>query len=227
MSFLFYNFSAWVGRYLVFVPTVRLKMLRANVPEGEGPYILACTHLGHLDPFILSTVIRRHPVHWLARAEFWERRWAAWTMKRLHAIKVRRFGVAASAIREAIRRLNNGCVVGICPEGGVVGGAESMLYGGPMKKGVCLLSYRTGVPVLPCVVLGTDRLNRVRPWLPFKRAHLWIAFGPRLIHPQPGYTCRRAAREAMAGELAREYLTMFEELKTAFAMTESQLPAKN
>ena len=91
------------------------------------------------------------------------------------------------------------------------------MHGAPIKRGVCLISYRTGVPVLPCVILGSDKLNCVGPWLPFRRARLWVAFGERAIEPRRDLP-RRAAREAMARELEQEYVKLFGELVGTFGM---------
>ena len=93
-----------------------------------------------------------------------------------------------------------------------------------MKKGVCLMSYRSGVPVLPVVMLGTDKLNRVPPWIPPLRAKLWIGFGSRLIYPPTDIINRRAARDAMAEELSKEYQAIFREVKERFGLTEDDVP---
>jgi 1-acyl-sn-glycerol-3-phosphate acyltransferase len=190
----------------------------------QGPFIVACTHLSHTDPFLLSIYTRSPQIDWMARIEFWKFRLGGRFMEWMNAIPIRRFGVPANGIRMAIDRLKAGRVVGICPEGGVAQGSRSVMRGGTMKKGVCLISYRTGAPVLPCVMLGTDKLNRVPPWIPPLRAKLWIGFGSRLIYPDTNNPDRRAAREAMAAELSREYQAIFEEVKEAFGLTEADVP---
>jgi hypothetical protein len=53
---------------------------------------------------------------------------------------------------------------------------------------------------------------------------LWIAFGPRLIYPQTSNPNRRAARDAMANELSREYQAIFQEAKEKFGLTEGDVP---
>jgi 1-acyl-sn-glycerol-3-phosphate acyltransferase len=113
-------------------------------------------------------------------------------------------------------------VVGICPEGGVCRGGGSCLRGAPIKKGVALISYRTGVPVLPCAIVGADRLNCVGPWLPFKRAKLWVAFGDRVIEPRTDLD-RKSARQVMAQELQREYVKLFADLRNQFGLGEDAL----
>ncbi|HZL36544.1 MAG TPA: lysophospholipid acyltransferase family protein [Tepidisphaeraceae bacterium] len=222
MSVFAYRLAKGVGQF-IFMNTMRLKVLRPQAARFDGPLLIACSHLSHTDPFLLTVVVRRQ-IDWFARVEFWKYRLIGHGLECLDAIAVRRFGVAASAVRTGIRRLKSGRIVGICPEGGVTQGAQSILRGGPMKKGVCLLSYRTGVPILPCVILGSDKLNRPGPWLPFKRARLWVGFGARLIYPESQITDRRAAREVMAGKLSREFQVLFAEVRQEFGIDEKDVP---
>jgi 1-acyl-sn-glycerol-3-phosphate acyltransferase len=104
-----------------------------------------------------------------------------------------------------------------------VRGKESCLRGGEVKRGVGLISYRTGAPVLPCVILGSEKLNSVPPWLPAKRGRLWVAYGDRLIEPRKDLH-RKAAREQMARDLSIEYVKLFDELKRTFGLAEESLP---
>jgi 1-acyl-sn-glycerol-3-phosphate acyltransferase len=170
MSQLGYCFATIIGRCIKHV-TMRVHLIRPESAEREGPYLLACTHLSFLEPFVLSAVVRR-PIGWMARIEFYSNRFAAWLLNWVDAFGVRRFGVPVSAIRTSINRLERGACIGICPEGGVANGKNSVIRGGPIKRGVCLISYRTGAPILPCVLLGTEKLNEVGPWIPYKRGRL-------------------------------------------------------
>jgi len=223
MSLFAYRLATLAGRF-AFVQTIRLKVLRPEMIDRDGPLLIACTHLSHIDPFLLSIVTRKRQIDWMARIEFWNYRVGGRFMESMDAIPVRRFGVAASAIRTAIERVKHGRMVGVCPEGGVAQGTRSVMRGGEMKKGVCLISYRSGIPILPCIMLGTDKLNRVGPWIPPLRARLWIGYGSRLIYPPTNVPNRRAAREAMAAELSREYQAIYKDVKEAFGLTEADVP---
>jgi 1-acyl-sn-glycerol-3-phosphate acyltransferase len=215
-----YRIGQLIGRFIFFC-TMRLKMIRPEMSRRQGAYIIATTHLGHLDPFLLGVILDRQ-IDWLTRIEFYRRPITAWILDRLGAIKLRRFGVPVTAIRTAIARLNNGRLVGICPEGGVCCGSLSTMRGAPIKRGVGLISYRTGAPVLPCAIIGANRLSRIPPWLPFKRARLWVAFGDRLIEPRTDLG-RKAARETMARELEGEYVRLFAELSRTYGLAEESL----
>ncbi len=89
---------------------------------------------------------------------------------------------------------------GSFPEGGVAKGNQSVLRGRAIKRGVCTVAVEQ-VPVVPVVVLGTDtRLNRVGPWLPFRRGQVWIAFGDDVMRT-PRSDSRRADRCRMTTRL--------------------------
>lgn len=201
---------------------MRVHVIRPQMAERPGGYLIAMNHLSHLDPFLLSVLVSR-PIDWMARVEFYKYRPIGWVLRAVNAFAVRRSGVPVSAIRTALARLEAGRVVGICPEGGVSQEAAACIRGGPIKKGVCLLSYRTGLPILPVVMLGTDRLNRVAPWLPAKRARLWVAFGDRVIEPQRDMD-RRAARQVMAEQLKAEFARLFQELLETYRLDPTSVP---
>lgn len=211
-----------LGGRFVFCCTMRVRLIRPEAMNRRGPYVIACTHLSHLEPFLLA-VLAPGPIDWVTRTEFFKYRPVAWLLRILNAIEVRRFGVPVSAIRASIRSLETGRIVGICPEGGVVKGADSCIRGGKIKQGACLISYRTGAPILPCVILGADKLNCVPPWLPFRRAKLWVAFAQRPIEPRRDLD-RREARKIMAEELGREYVRLFRELLQNFEIQEEEVP---
>ena len=201
--------ACWLaGRWVQF-NTLRVRVLNRDALKTPGGHQLACSHLSHLDPFLVAMVARR-PVDWMTRIEFYSTPVLVWLLTRLGTIPVRRQGVSANAVRTAIERVNQGRVVGICPEGGVATGAASACRGGPVKRGVGLIAVRTGRPVIPCVILGAHALNRVGPWLPFRRGRLWIAFGDAILPPTA--TPRRAAREAVARDVEAAFQQLFQQL---------------
>jgi 1-acyl-sn-glycerol-3-phosphate acyltransferase len=205
----FYRVGRTCARFIYF------QCLRSTVVHRErfdlpGGFVLACSHLSHLEPFIVAGMVKRK-IDFMARIEFYKYRPIAAALYLLDTFPVNRQGVPVRAIRTAIDRVRRGRIVGIFPEGGVVQGSESVLRGGPIKKGVCLIAQRSGAPVLPVVVVGTDRLNRVPPWLPFRRARVWVGFG-RPVYPRYDLAGRRAGREWMAEQIRREFQSVYQEL---------------
>src|SRR6187549_145865 len=203
---------------VVFSNTLRIGSLGLEHARHPGGYLLACSHVSHLDPFCVSVVLPRE-IGWMARIEFYQRRWAAWLLAAVHAFPVNRQGVPVRAIKTALARLARGEVVGVFPEGEIKGRSESVLFGGAIKRGVCLLAQRSGCPVLPCVVLGTDKLNAVDPWLPRRRGQLWIACG-ELIEPVRDPD-RKAARAEMAARIERSLAALYAQLRETYGLDDT------
>ena len=68
--------------------------------------------------------------------ELFRNRASAILMDWLCAFKVRRDGTDRTGIRTAVKRLQEGRVVGVFPEGGIRAGKGSVLEGAPMWPGV-------------------------------------------------------------------------------------------
>lgn len=214
----------WIVRtFMRVVFRCTLRMGLSNLVRGRrrGGYILACSHVSHLDPFCIGAMFPRR-IGWMARIEFYRHPIAARLLRAVHAFPVNRQGVPVSAIREALRRLDRSEVVGVFPEGEIKVGVESVLRAGTIKRGVCLLAQRSGRPVLPCLVLGTEKLNAVGPWMPFLRGRMWIACGD-FIEPVTGLP-RRAARAEMAARLEQALRELYAKTRREFALEDSVLP---
>lgn len=223
MGALFYRSCRAAGRFIQW-QTMHRVILDADKADREGGFILACSHLSHLEPFIVSGAIERH-VRWMARIEFYQRRWQAAALNRGGAFPVDRFGRSFPAVRTAVRLARAGECVGIFPEGGVTQGRDSVLRGAPFKQGACTIAVATRLPIVPVVVLGTDRLNSIRPWLPFRHARIWMAFGNDVL-PPPRSSSRRADRAETALRLREEYIRTYHRLllHAKGEITDDQVP---
>ena len=204
----------------------RLCCFRDVILHGErldraGGYILAPTHLSHLEPCILSTISPRR-IDWMARIEFYRNHLMARALDAMDAFPVNRQGIPVLAIRTAIERVRRGKIVGIFPEGGVSRGGESAMHGANFKKGACVVAYRARAPIVPVVMVGTDQLNRVSPWLPFKRAKIWMIIGEP-IFPRLDESNRRLARHLMARDLQVRYRALYTELCTTCGLDEQTM----
>jgi 1-acyl-sn-glycerol-3-phosphate acyltransferase len=218
---LLYRISRAAGRFTFFC-TMRTHVLDAQRAEREGGYVLALTHLSHLEPMCASILSQRH-IHWMTRKEFFKYRLVGAYLRACNAFRVDRQGIPVSAVREAIARARHGHAVGICPEGGVTQGARAAFSGGAIKKGCCTVALRAGVPIIPCVMLGTDKLNRVGPWLPFKRAEIWVAYGEP-IYPPAGAKSTRASREVLSKMVVSSFMQLYAELRQQYGICDSTVP---
>lgn len=200
---------------------VREFVLGREQMQRPGGFVIACTHLSHLEPAVVSCHTKRH-ITWVARVEFFQWRWLAPILKTAAALPIDRQGRSVKTIRRAIELTRSGRIVGIFPEGGVATGSDAMFRGGQIKRGACVIAIRGDVPIVPCVVLGTEHLNRVRPWLPFKRAKVWVAYGEPIFPPTGGMH-RRAARFEMAERLQAEIVRTYQNLLTQSGLRDEQV----
>jgi 1-acyl-sn-glycerol-3-phosphate acyltransferase len=113
----------------------------------------------------------------MAMVELYSQGWSKRLFVSLNTIPVRRGSPDRSALRDAVSRLHAGRAVGIFPEGGIRDGSASLLDSGRPQRGAALLARMTEARVLPCVILGSDRLYNRRRWRPGSRANVWISFG--------------------------------------------------
>ncbi len=183
---------------------------------------MASNHISHFDPPIVGAWYARY-VDWMAMEELFRSRFSAALMHGLCAFPVRRDGTDRRAIREALARLALGRTVGLFPEGGIRVGPQSILEGAPMWPGVCALSVLSGKPIVPCVILGTDRLYHPGNWLPFRRVSIWIGVGDPLF---PEETSRQAAgREALEEQLSGAFINLKNRMQEHYRLRPCDLPA--
>ena len=139
-------------------------------------FLLASNHISHFDPFLISLSVRRK-IDWMTMAEFFRPPALGFVLRSIDAFPAERDRADLKTIRTAIDRLKSGRIVGLFPEGGIRDGARSLLEGAPLRPGAATLAQIADVPIVPCVILGTDRFYSKKQWLPFRRTPVWIAFG--------------------------------------------------
>jgi 1-acyl-sn-glycerol-3-phosphate acyltransferase len=218
---LLYRICRRLGRGIFFC-TLRTAVENRHATQREGGFVLAVTHLSHLEP-LCSSALNGRQIDWIARKEFYCLRPVAWLLGALNTIRVDRQGRPVSTIRTAIGRARQGRVVGIFPEGGVRRGSDAVIRGARIKKGCCSIAIRAGVPIVPCVMLGTDKLNAVKPWLPFRRGRLWVAYGDP-IYPPAGAKSTRATRESLATEIRCAFGELYAQLRERHQICDSTVP---
>jgi 1-acyl-sn-glycerol-3-phosphate acyltransferase len=142
----------------------------------EGPAMVCANHISHFDPYYIAPPIPRC-VDFMAMEEFFRmpliRSWLRWA--NVYPVHRR---TDPAATREAMKRLKAGRLLGIFPERGLRAESASMLAGADLPRGTMTLAHRLKVPVVPCVILGSDRLYGWKNW--FKSITVWIRYGPAL-----------------------------------------------
>ena len=217
----FANRAAAVLMKLLFGCVARVRVLGSENVNRTGGFLLAANHISHFDPFVISSVVRRK-IDWMAMAEFFRFTVVRFLLRAVDAFPADRDRADRKTIRTAIERLKDGRVVGLFPEGGIRDGARSLLEGAPLRPGVSTLAHIAGVPILPCVILGSDRLYSTKRWLPLRRTPIWIAFGNPISH-SPDLE-RSQARERIESELTSAFKNLYTDLQQVFRLTTDDLP---
>ena len=138
----------------------------------RGAAILVCNHISGLDPVMIQSVCARAIV-WMMAREYYEIPALKWFFRTIEAIPVDRSGRDLTATRAALRTLAEGRVLGVFPEGRIEKTRELI----PFQTGVAMMAIKTGVPVYPAYINGTQRgMSMVRAFLTPSEATL--SFGP-------------------------------------------------
>jgi 1-acyl-sn-glycerol-3-phosphate acyltransferase len=131
----------------------------AELARGRG-YILIANHASNLDPLVLMKVLGRTDLAFVAKAETLRRpllgrllRASGWfAVERDSVVALKRFEEQVAARRVAGWVPN----LVVFPEG--TRSCDGRLQ--PFRMGPFLLSVRTGIPILPVVIRGTQPLHR-------------------------------------------------------------------
>ena len=174
----------------------------------EGPLIVAANHVSNADPpFIggwLSPALGRRPT-FLAKDVLFKGPIGI-LIRSLGAEPVKTGGSDIGAYRVAKGILDKGGVVAILPEG-------TRSFDGVMsqpKPGVSLLATRTGTPVLPVGISGTDELIGREQMLPKIGTRITLRVGRPFQLSVPDGGDRRAALAAADIELMRRIAALVE-----------------
>jgi len=149
-----------------------------NLPP-KGGFIIATNHLGIIDAVIAHYALDQWDL-FIPVAEKWEQNpLLRWLGKHLNFIFVDRFNPDLKALREMIRRMEEGQTLVIAPEG-TRARDEKMAEA---KPGVAYLAAKSGFPIIPVALAGTEdriifgNLKRLR------RSHVSVTGGPAFTVP--------------------------------------------
>ena len=162
----------WVGRACIrFLLRLlaRWEVIGLEHVPPHGPYIIITNHLSYLDPPVVMALMpsrvtvlvadkyRRHPFGLLIRL--------------VDPIWIRRGEPDRQALRDCMRLLEGGGVLGLAPEGtrSKTGGLQQG------KTGAAFVAVKTNALIVPAVVSGTERA--LSDLARFRRPHIRCAIG--------------------------------------------------
>lgn len=155
---------------IFFTIFARLEVTGIDLVPEYGPYLLAANHMSYFDPPLLYLLVGGDHIAGFV-AEKYKRNLLFGSIVRLaNPIFIRRGTVDRAAIYAAVETLRSGRSFGISPEG-------TRSRTGAMnraKTGIALLAERSGAPILPVAIEGTD--HAVQDLLRLRRPKLHVRF---------------------------------------------------
>jgi 1-acyl-sn-glycerol-3-phosphate acyltransferase len=154
---------------------------REHVPLTGG-MILASNHIGILDIVMVYFGIDRTDL-FIPVAEKWEKvGWIRWLGKHLNFLFVDRYNPDLKAMRKMIALMEQGKCLAIAPEG-TRSRIGSLNEG---KPGVAYLAARSGFPIVPVAITGTEDSLVLRNLKRLRKSNITLTGGePFIIPPLP------------------------------------------
>jgi 1-acyl-sn-glycerol-3-phosphate acyltransferase len=158
----------------IFAAMFQLKVYGRNHVPRRGGVLLVSNHQSYLDPVLVGLYLPR-PMSYLAKSELFHNRFFRWLITSLNAFPVRQGAGDVGAVKEMIRRLREGHMLNMYPEGSRTEDGEMR----PIEPGAALVVKRAGVPIVPCVIDGSFKAWPKQQKFP-KPHRISVMYGPPL-----------------------------------------------
>ena len=165
-----------------------------NIPPTGG-LILATNHMSRLDIPLLFDIPIRPDITALVTDKYQAYPFFRWFTETAGGIWIDRTKADFTAFRLASSAIQAGKALGIAPEG-TRSENRALIEG---KSGTALLAMRTGVPVIPVAITGTEQA--VSRWKHLRRPHLITRFGRPFILPALAREDREAGLQRYTDEI--------------------------
>ncbi len=183
----------------------------------QGPLILITNHINMVEAPILYTRLQPRPITGFVAAYRWESPFFRWLLTAVDAIPLRRGTADISAMRQALRRLKQGAILVIAPEG--TRSKHGRLQRG--HAGSVLLSLRSGAPIQPIVCYGNERFSENLRRLRRTDVHLavgepfYLDAGTKRVTPTIRQEMADTMMYRLASLLPRRYRGLYSDLERA------------
>jgi 1-acyl-sn-glycerol-3-phosphate acyltransferase len=177
-----------------------------NVPR-EGGVLLAYNHIGYVD-FVYGGLAANPSgrlVRFMAKRELFDHKYVGPLMRSLHHIEVDR-GDGVASFHTAVDYLKKGEAVGIFPEATISRAMELKEF----KNGAVRIAATAGVPVVPVIMWGTQRMMTKDHPRDFSRGktislHVGEPLHPTGDDPTAETAALQARMSQMLAEAVRDY----------------------
>jgi 1-acyl-sn-glycerol-3-phosphate acyltransferase len=167
-----------------------------NVPAA-GAFVLATNHIGIIDIAMFHYQFDRFDM-FIPVAEKWEKvGWINFLGRHLNFLFVDRFNPDLKALRKMIGLMEAGNALVIAPEG-TRSRTGALIEG---KPGVAYLAARSGFPVIPVAITGTEDKVILANVKRFRRSPVTLTAGKPFVIPPLPKTGRDEALESATDEI--------------------------
>ena len=180
-----------------------------NVPRTGGA-VMAINHVGYLDFTFagLAAQKSRRLVRFMAKKEVFDHKVAGPLMRGMKHIPVDRAGAASDSYQAAVKALSAGEIVGVFPEATISQSFELKAF----KTGAVRMAQEAGVPVLPVVVWGSQRV-----FTKGRKKDLTRGTPIRLVVGEPYRVDPAADPVAATAELKARMQVLLDEARSTYA----------
>jgi len=169
---------------------------KENVPLSGG-MVIASNHIGILDIIMVYFAIDRTDL-FIPVAEKWEKiDWIKWLGKQLNFLFVDRYNPDLKALRKMMALMEDGKCLVIAPEG-TRSRVGSLIEG---KPGVAYLAARSGFPVIPVAITGTEDEVVFANVKRFRKSRVTLTGGKQFSIPPLPKTDRDTALQRSTDEI--------------------------
>ncbi len=178
---------------------------RENMPEGN--VLVAANHLGRLDTAVLLCVLDREDIIMAVAEKYKDHPLFGAIGRAVDAIWLNRFEADFAALREILVRMQKGGLMVIAPEG-TRSKTEALQEG---KMGVAFLASKSGYPVLPVALTGTEDRGVIENLKRFRRSKIKVVVGKPFVVEIPKGKGREEAMRLATDEIMCQIAAMLPE----------------
>ncbi|HCU34615.1 MAG TPA: 1-acyl-sn-glycerol-3-phosphate acyltransferase [Armatimonadetes bacterium] len=180
---------------------------RENVPASGC--LIAPNHISFLDPQLTSYALPRY-TYFMAKRELFEIPFIRWWIRVALAFPVEMDSPDRTAIRYAVELLKRGECLTVFPEAGR--SPDGTLQ--PAQLGVAFIARAAGVPIVPCAIIGIDKVLPLEAKF-FHRGHTRVMFGEPIdpmpvFAEHPGKEGLQVATDMVMDSIRRMQLQLYE-----------------
>jgi 1-acyl-sn-glycerol-3-phosphate acyltransferase len=164
---------------LIFIPR-RLHVEGLHKVPKRGPVLVVGNHIATLDPPLTGALIKRFDVHYMAKSEYFEKRWQRWLFSGYNAFPVVRHSPDRTSLKQALAILQRGHVLMMYPEGT----RSTDLQMHRPYAGAGFLARKSAVPIVPVAVWGSEGVLPTGASWPRHDSDVHIRFGDPFFLPE-------------------------------------------